>query len=46
MSRVKHIPYCQNQVLLFPPSIDENISPNDPVRLLDSIIDRLDLSSI
>ena len=46
MTRVKHIPYCQKQVLLFPPSIDENIAQNDPVRLLDAIVDKLDLSSI
>ena len=46
MKRIKHIPYNQKQTLLFPPSIDENIAVNDPVRLLDAIIDRLDLSSI
>ena len=46
MQQVKHRPYPQNQILLFPTRIDENIPENDPVRLLNAIIDQIDLTSI
>lgn len=38
--------YNQNQLLLIPPSLDELIKPNHPVRTLNNIIDRLDLENL
>lgn len=38
--------YPQGQTMLFPPSLDELISANHPVRLVNSIIDRLDLDPL
>ena len=37
-------PYCK-QILLFPQRIDENIAEDDPVRLVNGLIDQLDLTS-
>lgn len=39
-------PYTQAQPLLLPPSVDELIAPNHPVRVVSEVIDGLDLSSI
>ena len=36
--------YSPDQLTLFPQRIDEHISQNDPVRLVSSVIDKLDLS--
>ena len=36
--------YIDNRDLLFPPHLDQNIDDNDPVRLIDSIIDSLDIT--
>ncbi|MBO7569543.1 MAG: transposase, partial [Bacteroidaceae bacterium] len=38
-------PYCPNQTILFPQRIDKDIAENDPVRLISSIVEGLDLSS-
>ena len=38
-------PYCPNQTILFPQRIDKDIADNDPVRLISSIVESLDLSS-
>ncbi len=38
--------YTQGQTLLFPPSLDELIEPNHPVRVVSSIIDRIDLDDL
>ena len=38
-------PYCPNQIILFPQRIDKDIAANDPVRMVSSIVDQLDLSS-
>ena len=35
--------YTQGQTLLFPPSLDEMIAENHPVRVVNSVMDRLDL---
>lgn len=35
--------YNPKQMLLFPPSLDQDIGPNDPVRVVDSVVDGLDL---
>ena len=36
-------PYINNQLVLFPQRIDEDIAPDDPVRLVNAVIDSLDL---
>ena len=36
----------QNQIMLFPPSLDELIPSNHVVRILSAVIDRLDISEI
>lgn len=46
MKAIQHIEYLQKQLVLFPSRLDENIPDNDPVRLLDQVIDKLDISSI
>jgi transposase len=38
--------YNQDQLMLIPPSLEELITPNHPVRLVNDIIDRIDLSSL
>ena len=38
--------YIDNRELLFPPHLDQDIDENDPVRLIDSIIEGLDISGI
>lgn len=38
--------YIDNRDLLFPPHLDQDIDANDPVRLIDSIIESLDISNI
>ena len=35
--------HINNQLVLFPQRIDEDIAPNDPVRLVNSVVDSLDL---
>jgi transposase len=45
-SRVVFKTYMQNQLMLIPPSLDELIKPNHPVRTLNTIIDRLDLDPL
>lgn len=38
--------YIQDQDQLFPHSFDDFISPSDPVRIINKVVDSLDLSSI
>ena len=38
--------YIDNRDLLFPQHLDQDIDKNDPVRLIDSIIDSLDITGI
>ncbi|HHT53188.1 MAG TPA: IS5/IS1182 family transposase, partial [Bacteroidales bacterium] len=38
--------YPQGQVLLFPPSLDEKLPADSPARLVNQIIDNLDISDI
>jgi transposase len=38
--------YPQNQVFLFPPSVDSMIADNHPVRVVNEIIERLDIDII
>lgn len=46
MAKVTYKSYNQNDNLLFPPCIGELIPDNDPVRVLDAIVEHLDISSI
>lgn len=45
MQRYHFRPYCPNQMILFPQRIDKDIAENDPVRLVSSIVEQLDLSN-
>ena len=38
--------YNQNQLILLPPSLDELIEPNHPVRVVNQIIDRIDADTL
>ncbi len=46
MAKISFKEYNQNQVVLFPPSIDSLIPEDSPVRLVNHIVDELDLSQI
>ena len=46
MAKVIHKFYNQNENLLFPPSISDFIPANDPVRVLNAIVDHLDITKI
>ena len=45
MAKIHFRPYTTKQILLFPQRIDENIAEDDPVRLVNDLIDNLDLTS-
>ena len=45
LQRYHFRPYSPNQTILFPQRIDKDIAEGDPVRLVSSIVERLDLSS-
>lgn len=46
MAKVVFKSYNQNDNLLFPPCLGDFIAENDPVRVLNAIVDNLDISSI
>lgn len=46
MSKLHFRPYTPNQTLLFPSRIDEDIAANDPVRIVNSLIESLDLTHV
>lgn len=46
MAKISFKEYNQNQIVLFPPSIDSLIPEDSPVRLVNHIVDELDLSQI
>lgn len=39
-------PYAQHQMELFPPSLDELVPENHPVRVVNRVVDQIDLSSL
>jgi hypothetical protein len=39
MAKIHFISYTPNQMVLFPQRIDEDIAENDPVRIINGIID-------
>lgn len=45
MSKIHYHPYTPNQLVLFPQRIDENIAENDPVRIVNAIVDNLNLEA-
>lgn len=46
MAKIQRKSYNQNDSLLFPPCLSDFIEDNDPVRVLDAIVNNLDISSI
>lgn len=46
MAQIQHKSYNQNDSLLFPPSLDDFIADNGPVRVVDAIVNNLDISYI
>ena len=46
MAKVVYKSYNQNDNLLFPPCLGDFIAENDPVRVLDAIVENLDISAI
>lgn len=46
MKKVTFKKYDQGQIQLFPPRLDERIGKNHPVRLINSIVDDLDLTDL
>ena len=46
MAKIQFLPYLQNQMVLFPQRIDEDIAEDSPVRIINSVVDHLDLSKI
>ena len=46
MAKVIFKSYNQNDNLLFPPCLGDFIAENDPVRVLNAVVDNLDLSAI
>ena len=45
MAKIHYHPYTPNQLVLFPQRIDENIAGNDPVRIVNAIVDSLNLEA-
>lgn len=46
MAKVVFKSYNQNDNLLFPPCLGDFIADNDPVRVLNAVVDHLDIRSI
>lgn len=46
MSRALFKPYNQGQISLFPLSLDEKIPLNSPVRIINQIVDNLDITKV
>ena len=45
MTKIHFRPYTPNQTVLFPQRIDEDIAENDPVRMVDALVESLNLES-
>ena len=45
MTKIHFRPYNPNQTVLFPPRIDEDIAEHDPVRMVDALVESLNLES-
>ena len=45
MAKLHFRPYIPNQTVLFPGRIDENIAANDPVRIVNTVVDNFNLDN-
>ncbi|HNY01766.1 MAG TPA: IS1182 family transposase [Bacteroidales bacterium] len=45
-ANVKFKEYAQNQIMLIPPTLDEMIASNHPVRIVSQVIDRIDIDPL
>ena len=45
MTKLHFRPYIPNQTVLFPQKIDENIAANDPGRIVNAVVDNLNLDN-
>ena len=45
-TNLKFKEYAQNQAMLIPPTLDEMIEANHPVRIVNQVIDRIDLDPL
>ena len=45
MTKIHFRPYIPNQTVLYPQRIDEDIAENDPVRMVDALVEGLNLES-
>ena len=45
-TKIHFRPYNPKQILLFPSRLDKDIAENDPVRVIDAVIDELKLGLI
>ena len=43
MTKIHFRPYIPNQTVLFPQRIDEDIAKNDPVRMVNALVESLNL---
>jgi transposase len=43
---VKFKDYTQNQIMLIPPSLDEMIDPHHPVRIVNQVLDQIDIDAL
>lgn len=46
MAKLHFRPYVPNQTVLFPGRIDENIAANDPVHIVNAVVDNLNLDNL
>jgi transposase len=46
MAKLHFRPYIPDQTLLYPSRMDEDIAANDPVRIVNALVDSLNLSEI
>ena len=46
MAKVTYKPYHQYETLILPPSLSELIPQTHPVRLVNAVIDKLDISEL
>ena len=45
-SNIKFKEYAQNQIMLIPPSLEEMIDKNHPVRIVNQVIDKIDIDPL
>ena len=45
MAKVHFLDYNPKQIILFPQRLDKDIAENDPVRIVDTIVDQIKLGN-